>query len=617
MAKLSPPPRKDDPRFDDWLREMYTRLVALEGGPSSDSTLTPAQAADLTDGGESSAHYHAADRSRANHTGTQPSSTISDFNGAVLSLISTGGGHPALSDLLWTSSGHIGTASRLAGFNSSGDAAEYAIPLTVANGGTGRATSTTAYGLLAAGTTATGAHQTLAAGATTEILVGGGAAALPVWTTATGSGAPVRATSPTLVTPNIGAATGTSLAISGELRTGGIADQGAYALQVGGDALIGTGTSKIYFATSPYGVGIMNVANLGDATVTVFANSAYGGRGIALGFWDGVSTLETPLVVDASGFVGLGTNNTEAPAKKLHVFTDSSNGALVEQALIDGGTQSTTTSGSGQVIGFRAASDAYYGLVGGYGDGSSAGIGLWGGTSSGTPSVFLTSSALTITPATMTWSGNPTHSGTHTFSSSVTAASFAASSSSGISFPSNNSIQQNSTNLWLVQTGGTSALYLADSVDNDRAIKIQYAPGTTGAGAGALIVGQTAKNHANFTHGSTAFYTNGIERLTINSSGTLGRSVDNSTLTIQGGSTTGDGGRLVLEGPSGAGTFVLHTRTGGTAYSLSGAPSGTLEWTGTTATLANAVIRGADGSAAAPTYSFASSGHNDNGMYLD
>lgn len=76
--------------------------------------------------------------------------------------------------------------------------------LAVTHGGTGRATSTTAYALLAAGTTATGVHQTLAAGATTEVLVGGGAAALPAWTTATGSGAPVRATSPTLVTPDLG-----------------------------------------------------------------------------------------------------------------------------------------------------------------------------------------------------------------------------------------------------------------------------------------------------------------------------------------------------------------------------------------------------------------------------
>jgi hypothetical protein len=83
--------------------------------------------------------------------------------------------------------------------------------LPVAGGGTGRATSTTAYGLIAAGTTATGAHQTLAAGATTEVLVGGGAAALPVWTAATGSGSPVRATSPTLVTPALGTPTSGAL----------------------------------------------------------------------------------------------------------------------------------------------------------------------------------------------------------------------------------------------------------------------------------------------------------------------------------------------------------------------------------------------------------------------
>lgn len=64
---------------------------------------------------------------------------------------------------------------------------------------------------------ATGANawNVLDAGATTTILVGGGAAD-PVWTTATGSGAPVRATSPTIATsllvngagPNYGGADG-------------------------------------------------------------------------------------------------------------------------------------------------------------------------------------------------------------------------------------------------------------------------------------------------------------------------------------------------------------------------------------------------------------------------
>ncbi len=59
------------------------------------------------------------------------------------------------------------------------------IPWTVANGGTGRATSTTAYALLAAGTTATGAQQSLGTGTAGQLLQSGGASALPTWTTPT------------------------------------------------------------------------------------------------------------------------------------------------------------------------------------------------------------------------------------------------------------------------------------------------------------------------------------------------------------------------------------------------------------------------------------------------
>ena len=50
------------------------------------------------------------------------------------------------------------------------------------------------------------------AGTVSQILVGGGAGAAPVWTLATGvAGAPVRATSPVLVTPTLGVAAATSL----------------------------------------------------------------------------------------------------------------------------------------------------------------------------------------------------------------------------------------------------------------------------------------------------------------------------------------------------------------------------------------------------------------------
>lgn len=89
----------------------------------------------------------------------------------------------------------------------------------VTQGGTGNATATTAYGLQAAGTTATGAHQTVSTGATTDILVSGGASALPVWTTATGTGAPVRAGSPVLTGTVTAAALKTASGSTGSIAT--------------------------------------------------------------------------------------------------------------------------------------------------------------------------------------------------------------------------------------------------------------------------------------------------------------------------------------------------------------------------------------------------------------
>lgn len=55
--------------------------------------------------------------------------------------------------------------------------------LAVTEGGTGLQTLTTAYGVLAAGTTATGNVQTIGAGTSGQVLVSGGAAALPSFQT--------------------------------------------------------------------------------------------------------------------------------------------------------------------------------------------------------------------------------------------------------------------------------------------------------------------------------------------------------------------------------------------------------------------------------------------------
>ena len=76
--------------------------------------------------------------------------------------------------------------------------------LPTANGGTGTTGGLLAHRVLVSGTTTGGAFGVLPEAASTQILVGGGPAAYPVWTTATGSGAPVRAVSPTLTTPVLG-----------------------------------------------------------------------------------------------------------------------------------------------------------------------------------------------------------------------------------------------------------------------------------------------------------------------------------------------------------------------------------------------------------------------------
>ena len=110
--------------------------------------------------------------------------------------------------------------------------------LAVADGGTG--VSTLADGGLVVGN-AGSAVEVVAAGATTEVLVGGGAGIAPVWTTATGSGAPVRATSPTLTTPALGTpSSGTLTSCSGTASglTVGAVTNGVY---TNSDTTLGAG----------------------------------------------------------------------------------------------------------------------------------------------------------------------------------------------------------------------------------------------------------------------------------------------------------------------------------------------------------------------------------------
>lgn len=59
-----------------------TKLAGIETGAEVNN-ISDVNATDLTDAGDSTLHYHATDRNRANHTGTQTASTISDFDTEV------------------------------------------------------------------------------------------------------------------------------------------------------------------------------------------------------------------------------------------------------------------------------------------------------------------------------------------------------------------------------------------------------------------------------------------------------------------------------------------------------------------------------------------------------
>lgn len=62
----------------------HNNLAGLQGGTVGEYYhFTSAQHTDLTDAGDSTLHYHVTDRARANHTGTQTASTISDFDTEV------------------------------------------------------------------------------------------------------------------------------------------------------------------------------------------------------------------------------------------------------------------------------------------------------------------------------------------------------------------------------------------------------------------------------------------------------------------------------------------------------------------------------------------------------
>jgi len=84
-------------------------------------------------------------------------------------------------------------------------------------------------------------------------------------------------------------------------------------------------------------------------------------------------------------------------------------------------------------------------------------------------------------------------------------------------------LRNDGARLWTHSNAAASMqLNVATNYSNDLGFSIQYTPGTIGAVAGRAIIGQFQKNNVNFTHGITSFYTNGLERIRIASTGNVG-----------------------------------------------------------------------------------------------
>ena len=115
----------------------------------------------------------------------------------------------------------------------------------------------------------------MSGGAVTEMPVGGGATLGPVWTEASGTGAPVRATSPTLVAPII-------------IATTSVADEAEITLDTGkigwGTAMAGDNEELIKFRFTAAGVVtiISNTANAINTDTDGFLCVYDAGTGIAI-----------------------------------------------------------------------------------------------------------------------------------------------------------------------------------------------------------------------------------------------------------------------------------------------------------------------------------------------
>jgi len=238
--------------------------------------------------------------------------------------------------------------------------------LIVANGGTGIAT-TTANGVLCGGTTATGAFQNAGAGLAGQLLQSAGAAAKPVFTTAT--------------YPAVATGTGTILRADG---TNWVATTATYPAT--------TTSQQILYSTAANVVGQLTTANSAIAATNASGTLAMRALSTVIQVFTGSGTY-TPTagmlycIIEAVGGGGAGGG---AQATDGVNFTACGGGGAGEYAR---GVFSAATVGASQTVTIGAAGTANSGASGGNGGNTIVGstlISANGGTGGVSPSTTTT-----------------------------------------------------------------------------------------------------------------------------------------------------------------------------------------------------------------------------------
>jgi len=123
--------------------------------------------------------------------------------------------------------------------------------------------------------------------------------------------------------------------------------------------------------------------------------------------------------------------------------------------------------------------------------------------------------------------------------------------------------------LWIIGADATATelrLSVGGAWDWDRQVQFYYAPGTTGAFAGVLKIGQTNKNNANYTHGVTELYTKGVVGLRLKATQQLQLNAYTSSTAFTGTSVAtlavDSSGNVITIANSGDGTVTSVSGTG-------------------------------------------------------